>query len=325
MLMSRTPFRISFSGGGTDFEEYYLKEGAMIFSTSIDKYLYVTVNKKFDGKIHVRYSDTEEVSSVQDLKHNIIKEALKLLDIKKGIEIVTISDIPAKGSGLGSSSALTVGILKALHAYVGKKISNIELARMACVLEIDILKHPIGRQDQYATAIGGFHRIIFDKDGEIFLSSYDNKMVNRLERSSLLFYLGTGRNSNDILQKHKDNITTGKKVFLDMIQQMSYSFKDWIEGDTKGCTDINTILNESWVCKKAMSEMVLDKEISNKFDLLKRFNNKVGAKICGAGKTGFLLVCAEKSMHPTIRETLSDLHELPFRFSKEGSCIIYDE
>ena len=165
MIVSKTPFRVSLFGGGTDFEEYYKVNGGEVISFTIDKSMYVTVNKKFDGRLHIRYSKIEETGQVEDLRHDIIRECLKFVGIEKGIEIVVISDIPSVGTGLGSSGALTVGLLRALYAYVDKEVSKEDLAKYACEIEIERLKRQIGKQDQWAVSLGSVNHIVFNKDG----------------------------------------------------------------------------------------------------------------------------------------------------------------
>lgn len=323
MIISKTPFRISYSGGGTDFPDYYLQKGALVFNTTIDKYLYVTVNKKFDGKIHIRYSRIEEVVTVDELQHDIIKECLKLLGIKGGIEVVTISDVPSKGSGLGSSSALTIGVLNALYGFIDKIITNEKLAEIACYVEIDLLKHPIGKQDQIACAIGGFKRIEFKKDGSIDYKICDERKVKFVENNSMLFYLGFTRNANDILKEHKDGIINGKEVYLDSIKELALVFDEWMKDKINFSNLPVTVINQSWDLKKKLSSGYSNTEIDSIFEDLYNLDNDIGAKCCGAGGGGFLLVYAVPHLHKSIRTLLSNLHELTFKFTNEGSRIIY--
>jgi len=217
MIISRTPFRISFVGGGTDFEDYYKANEGQVISTAINKYIYVTVNHKFDNMIHLRYSDIECVSRVEDLKHNIAREALKMAGIFKGVEIAIISDIPTQGSGLGSSSSLAVGLINALYAYKEKTFwFSSNLAKKACSLEIDVLKSPIRKQDQYASAFGGLNLITFCKDGLVLMEKIGDRPINKrrlqwLKSSVMLFYLN-GRSSNKILIEHKNGIESKSSV-----------------------------------------------------------------------------------------------------------------
>ena len=324
MIISQTPFRISLSGGGTDFEDYYLNKGAIIYSGAINKYLYVTVNKRFDGKIHLRYSKIEEVSIIDELQHDIVKAALKLLGIKYGIEIVTISDIPSKGSGLGSSSALTVGVLNALHMYIGKSVTQLELAEMACYIEIQLLKSPIGKQDQTACALGGFNQIEFTPNGDTICTSCDDRKIQFLESNLLLFYLGYTRNANNILKEHKYNISNGGVYYLDEIKRLSLTFGQWLKNKIDFSNVPANIINQSWEFKKKMSNGYTNKDIDKVIKSICSINNNIGAKCCGAGGGGFLLVYSPPKFHNAIKSTLAkNLLELKFNFSKEGSRIIY--
>jgi len=207
MIISRTPLRISFAGGGSDLEEYYKTGCGAVVSTAIDKYVYITVNKKFDDMIRVSYSKTELVDNVNELEHNVIRESLKLLEIRKKIEVVYMGDIPlgSAGIGLGSSSGLAVGVLNALYAYKGLHASAQRLADDACKIEIDILGHPMGKQDQYISAYGGFNYIQFNKDGTVFVDPIicNTETKTLLHNKLMLFYTGLVRVSSTILGEQK--------------------------------------------------------------------------------------------------------------------------
>jgi len=202
MIISRTPFRISFAGGGSDLREFYSRKYGAVTSTAIDKYMYVFVNKRFDGSIRLSYTKTEIVNHIDDIQHELIKEAMKKTGITKGVEIITIADIPA-GTGLGSSSSLTVGVLNALYAYKGEEVSAEELARQACEIEINILNEPIGKQDQYAASYGGLNHIKFNPDESVILNSLSmsEKSKKELKDNLMLFYTNISRSASSILSK----------------------------------------------------------------------------------------------------------------------------
>ena len=204
MIITKTPFRISFVGGGTDIIDYYKVDYGAVISATINKYMYITVNKRFDDSIRVSYSKTEIVDDVDELRHEIVKECLKLVGIKKGIEITSISDIPA-GTGLGSSSSFTVGLINALFSYTGDHLSAKQMAELACKVEIDILKHPIGKQDQYAAAYGGINFFQFNKDETVFEEKikFIDEDYKKMNRKLMMFWTGISRSADKILEKQK--------------------------------------------------------------------------------------------------------------------------
>jgi D-glycero-alpha-D-manno-heptose-7-phosphate kinase len=322
MIISRTPFRISFVGGGTDFKDYYKINGGAVISTTINKYVYITVNSKFDNKIHLRYSEVECVDRIDDLKHDIVREALRMTDVKGGVEIVIISDIPTKGSGIGSSSSLSVGLLKALSFYTGKEISTEELAQKACELEIERLRSPIGKQDQYIAAYGGFSCIQFESFEDVFVSSlalYEKKM-DWLRKSTMLFYLGS-RPSNPILETHKKNILS-KQDILDKQKELVFSFKEWLSCDRDDFQKVGDLITDSWSYKKIMTPQATSKQTDDMF-LKVLHAGAFGAKLCGAGGGGFLMVLCDEENQQNVRNTLSSISELKFDFEKKGSEVIY--
>ena len=251
-----------------------------------------------------------------------------MMGIIKGIEIVTISDIPTLGSGLGSSSALAVGLLNALYAFKGHKAQPETLAQKACELEIEILKSPIGKQDQWASALGGFNHFIFNPDGsvsreDLLLSSNYNK-IKWLENNSLLFYLGFTRSANGILKEHKNNIANqNKKYYLDLMKLLVNDFKFWLQDDKVSHTP-GALINTGWTYKKQMAKGYTNKEIDS---LIQKTLDAgaCGIKLCGGGGGGFMLVICEKDNQHNLRIALKDLHELKFDFEEEGSRIIYNQ
>lgn len=324
MIIVKVPYRVSFAGGGTDFKEFYSLYPGRCISTTIDKYLYITINKRFDGKIHVRYSEIEEVDNIHDLKHDIIRECLKLFNIHSGIEIVTVSDIPSKGSGLGSSSALCVGMVLGLskYTYQGNPTKK-NLSEMACKIEIDILKHPIGKQDQYACAFGGLNEYIFYKDTEIQINSFDkNIVVDMLEENSMLFYLGYTRNANNILDEHRNNIIP-KIELLKNLSDNAELFKNYIILGRDSFLQIGSIITKSWGIKKELSSKSSSENIEKIVDSIKEYS--LGIKLCGAGGGGFMLVVANQDNHDNIEKILLEqgIIKVPFKFEQEGASILY--
>lgn len=321
MIISRTPFRISFVGGGTDLRDFYSREYGAVISATIDKYMYITVNKRFDHTIRASYSRTEIVDHVTELKHPIIREALKLTGIEHGIEITSVADIPAQ-TGLGSSSAFTVGLLNALYAYKGIFRSAQELAEEACHIEIDLLKEPIGKQDQYAVAFGGMSHIQFNADETVFVNPIicPREVKKELKENLLLFYTGQTRQASSVLSEQKSNI--GKR--LDTLNSMRDMVEDFrvkmLEG--KNLSDIGIILHEGWEYKKKMAGGISNSDIDDYYNIA-RDNGVLGGKILGAGGGGFLLFFCERHNQQRVRDVLSKLREIPFDFEPQGSKIIF--
>ena len=226
MIISRTPLRISFVGGGTDIGDYYRLNGGAVISTAIDKYIYITINKRFDDTIRVSYSKTEIVNNVDKIKHDIVRETMKVVGVTKGVEITSIADVPSKGTGLGSSSAFTVGLLNALYAFKDQHISAKQLAEEACRIEIDTLKEPIGKQDQYICAYGGFQHIKFNPDETVFVNHIICKknVIDKLKNNLMMFYTGILRRSNMILSEQVNNIPN-KKGIMDKMAELTSEMK----------------------------------------------------------------------------------------------------
>jgi D-glycero-alpha-D-manno-heptose-7-phosphate kinase len=323
MIISRTPLRISFTGGGSDFAEYYKQGYGAVVSTAVNKYIYITVNKKFDDLIRVSYSRTEIVDNVAKIEHNIIREALKLVGIDRGIEVVYMGDIPlgTAGIGLGSSSGLAVGVLNALYAYKGQHVSAERLACDACKIEIEILGYPIGKQDQYAVAYGGFNYIQFNKDETVFLDPVINHSSTKktLNRKLLLFYTGITRISSGILEEQRYKIPQNID-YLHEIVKLSEELKNMlIKNDL---SSFGGILHQGWMYKKQLASGISNTKIEEYYEKA-RAAGAIGGKILGAGGGGFLLLYCEEEKQDRVRAALSDLKETPFHFEPQGSKIIY--
>ena len=326
MIISRTPLRISFAGGGSDLRAFYKHEPGAVVSTAINQYIYITVNKKFDGKIRASYSITEMVNSVDELKHELIREALKLAELEGGIEITSISDIPSRGTGLGSSSTYTVGLLNVLHAYVGRRAGAERLAEEACKIEIDRCDKPIGKQDQYIAAYGGLQFIQFNPDESVFVDPIiclpDTK--ERLQESLLLMYTGLTRSSQQILEEQQGNIENDYDRRR-MLQAMTRSALELREALCRNDLDsFGEILHQGWVLKREMASGISNKSIDDWYERARQ-HGAIGGKLLGAGGGGFLLFYAHVDRHPEIVRALKELRPIPFRFEPQGSKIIYVE
>ncbi len=322
MIAVRTPLRVSFLGGGTDFDDFFMRYGGAVVSTAIDKYVYIIIKKRYDNLIRVSYSKQEVVEMVDELEHEIIREAMKIAGISKGVEIITLADVPSHGTGLGSSSSVCVGLLHALYAYKGEYKSQIELAQEACRIEIDILKKPIGRQDQYIVAYGGMQFITFGSES-ILLERIDipDEDKRRLESNLLLFDTGLTRNSNDILTEQVTNI----EHRLDTLQAMRDSAYKARELITAGdFDDFGLLLDESWEFKKQLSSMISNPEIDDIYQAA-RSAGALGGKITGSGGGGFLLLYCPRRRSDSVRAALHRLRELPFHFERFGSKVIYSD
>ena len=326
MIISRTPLRISFAGGGSDLAAFYTRQPGAVVSTAIDKYIYITVNKKFDRKIRASYSVTEIVDSVDELKHELIREALKLVGLDGGIEITSISDIPSQGTGLGSSSTYTVGLLNALYAYTGRHVGAERLAREACRIEIELNHKPIGKQDQYIAAYGGLKFIQFNPDESVFVDPIicQPEIREELQRRLLLLYTGLTRSADAILQEQKANTESdpSRQQALQTMVQLAQELRLALcrnDLDTFG-----ELLHQGWLAKKTLASGISSEAI-DRWYATARAQGAIGGKVLGAGGGGFLLLYAPPERHPAIERALPELRPVPFRFEPQGSKIIYVE
>ena len=324
MIISKTPMRMSFAGGGSDLRAYYQNGYGAVISTAIDKYMYVTVNEKFDDYIRVGYSKTEMVHNIEDIKHNIIREALKLVGgIKRRIDIVYMADVmPLQyGTGLGVSSSIAVGTLNALYAYKGQHVSAKTLAEQACKIEIEILGFPIGKQDQYAAAYGGFNYIQFNADGDVFVDPVIlNKETKRqLNNNLLMFYIGMNNESHTVLTEQKRYTEKNIDIISKMVE-LSNVLKDNLNNNN--ISEFGSILHKGWMYKQKLASKITN-SIINKYYEKAKTAGAIGGKVLGSGGGGFLLFYCEEKNHKRVREALSDLREMQFNFEPQGSKIIY--
>ncbi len=323
MIISRTPLRISFAGGGSDLRAYYSHGYGAVTSTAIDKYIYITVNRKFDDRIRVSYSMTEIVDSVDEIQHDIVREAMKVTGVDSGVEITSIADIPSRGTGLGSSSSFTAGLLNALYAHDGKFASAERLAREACNIEIEILGEPIGKQDQYAGAFGGLNHIRFNSDESVFVDPVicSRETKELLNERLMLFYTGLTRRASTILTEQKKR-TGGKLETLDEMVRLSEELRDALRSDD--LDRFGEILHRGWCLKKELAGGISNPAIDDFYERARRAG-AVGGKILGAGGGGFLLFYCDEGKQAAVREALSDLKATPFGLEPQGSKIIYVE
>lgn len=322
MIITKTPLRISFTGGGTDIADYYSLRGGSVVSTGINKYIYITVNRKFDNRIRVSYSKTEMVGEVAELQHELVRECLKLVGITGGIEITSIADIPS-GTGLGSSSTFTVGLLNALHAYVGSTPSAEELAQQACQVEIDILKHPIGKQDQYAAAYGGMNYFHFNQDGSVVRKRIflDDHNYRRMRQKLLLFYTGMTRNADEILIEQKQNTGSRLEALDYMRAQADEMYTELI---TNGFNEqFGEALHLGWLKKQSLASTISNPRINEYYEKAIAAG-AVGGKLLGAGGGGFLLFYCDEEKQPAVEQAL-DLPMIDFHASLRGSRVIFSE
>lgn len=324
MIITRTPFRISFAGGGTDLREFYRNEPGAVVSTAINRYMYIIVNKRFTDAIRVSYyAKTEIVDSVDEIRHPLVREALKLVGIRSGIEIASVADVHA-GAGLGSSGSFTVGLLNALYGYKGILKSAEELAREACHIEIDILGEPIGKQDQYIAAYGGLRYFQFNTDETVTTEPiiWSSEHKDELVQNLLLLYTGDIHEAGSILQEQKEQTQQPDKMTnLKKMRDMAIDLKEQLNSNAAAGT-FGEMLHRGWQLKKELASGISNDKIDKCYE--KALNaGATGGKVLGAGGGGFLLLYCPQSKQPQVREALSDLLALEFSFEPEGSKIIY--
>ncbi len=326
MIITRTPLRISFAGGGSDLPAFYEKERGAVVSTAIDKYIYLTVNPKFDHKIRASYSITEIVDRVEELSHELIRESLYLLNIRQGIEITSISDIPSEGTGLGSSSSYTVGLLNALYAYSGHMAGAERLAREACYIEIERCGKTIGKQDQYIAAYGGLQYIRFNPDGSVFTDPVlcAPATYQKLQNGLLLFYTNLTRRADDILVEQSRIIQADEAKQASTRQLVSLADQLCEALGRNEADAIGEILHAGWMEKRKLAANISNTKIDEWYERA-RTAGAIGGKLLGAGGGGFLLFYAHRDKHAAIRRALPELIHRPFHFCPQGSKVIYVE
>jgi D-glycero-alpha-D-manno-heptose-7-phosphate kinase len=321
MIISQTPYRISFAGGGTDLPAFYQNEFGAVLSTTIDQHMYVSVHRRFEPNIRISYSKTEIAGGIDSIAHDLVREALRMVRIDEPLEITTIGDVPA-GTGMGSSSSLTAGLLNALYAYRGQIVDRARLAEETCRIEIDILKKPIGRQDQYAAVYGGLNYIRFNPDNTVDVEPVPCRAetLAEIERRTLVFYTGQSRSADEILQRQSDG--TARK--MDVLRQMR-DLADEMRHALTGAGDLDQfarLLHFGWELKRSLGFGISIQKVDQWYQAA-RGAGAQGGKLLGAGGGGFLLIMGPTDRHLAIREALGWPVELPFRVSRHGSRNIF--
>jgi D-glycero-alpha-D-manno-heptose-7-phosphate kinase len=323
MIISQTPYRVSFAGGGTDLPAFYKDDYGAVLSVAIQKHMYVALSKRFEPSVRVAYSKTEIAETREDVQHTIVKAALKMVDLGPHMEIVTIGDVPA-GTGMGSSSTLTVGLLNALYAMKGQIVSSKRLAEEACRIEIEILGSPIGKQDQYAAAFGGFNYIRFNADESVDVQPVpcNPATLEEIERRAIVLYTAKNRDANDILKKQSEGSQQkDKNRTLREMRDMASEMRAVVQG--RGNVDeFARLLHIGWELKRSLGFGISDTQVDTWYDAARKAGAQ-GGKLLGAGGGGFLFLLAPPEKHEAIREALGRPRELPFAIDRLGSRIIF--
>lgn len=321
MLITKTPFRISFCGGGSDIGDFYRENGGCVLSTTINKYMYISIHPYFDPtQIALKYSENEIVSRTDEIRHSIFRQVLQDLPTN-GVEIVSTADVPS-GTGLGSSSSFTVGVLHSLYCYHGKFVSKARLAREACEVEIDKLKAPIGKQDQYAAAFGGLNYIVFHADETVSVEPIimQPKAYQQLQGNLVMFYTGLRHDANEILTTQKQEMRQdNKKINMRKMCQLAKDMKGSLEKND--LSSFGEILDESWHLKRGLSAGISNSLIDALYEKALQ-NGAMGGKLLGAGGGGFLLFYCEAEKQPYLEKALG-LQRFPFSFERDGTSVIY--
>jgi D-glycero-alpha-D-manno-heptose-7-phosphate kinase len=324
MIIVQTPLRVSLFGGGTDFPAFYQEYGGCVLTSAIDKYIFVTIQKRFDDKLRVGWTRTEMVDTVDEIKHELIREAFRKTGITKGVEITTMGDIPSEGggTGLGSSSTVTVGALHAMHALRRNLVVSEQLAREACEIELDILDKPIGIQDQYIAAYGGLRFMEFNGTHTVTSQEIelDRRSMRYLNESFLLFFTGMTRKAENILAEQKANINGRISILCEMKHIACIAYQELQRGRFDA---IGHLLHESWQLKKRLASQVSNGSLDDMYETARKAG-AIGGKISGAGGGGFLLLYCPPERREAVRDALSGLQELPFRMGQDGSKVIFD-
>ena len=323
MIISKTPMRMSYVGGGSDMSNYYREEIGAVVSTTIDKFMYLVVNRKFDGDIRLSYAKTEIVATRSEIKHPLVREALEMTGIDGGIEIASLADIPSQGSGLGSSSAYTVGLLNALYAYKGLYVSKKTLAEQACEIEIIKCNEPIGKQDQYAAAFGGLNFIRFHSNEAVSVEPVvcRPETLIELQENTLVFFTGRTRSASAVLKDQSAALLEkSKKLLMNRMVKLAFDLK--VELESNSLANVGSILDENWRLKSQLTQGITDQEIDEWYSIGVS-NGATGGKLLGAGNGGFLMFFAPRERHPFIRAALPNLRPVTFNFDQSGTQIVF--
>ena len=323
MIITKTPLRITFAGGGSDMASYYMEHPATCISATINKYVYVLVKKRFDDKVYLKYSDNEvvDVNKVDDIQHDFIRETLKFMSVDYGVEIINWADIPTRGTGLGSSSSFLVGLLLALHTLEGRHVSKETLADQACYIEIEKCGKPIGIQDQYAAAFGGFNHMEFSAaENRVSGFGFCDQEIRDISENLHLFYTGVTRESKDILATQTQNLISDSEVVQNMHSNVDLA-EELVEHLVyKDLDAIPIALRQNWELKKKFAGSISNPELDRVYDVATTIGGASGGKIIGAGGGGFFLFWAEDKKK--LKEALADYQEMPFIIDKYGSRVV---
>ena len=324
MILTKTPFRVSFAGGGSDLPEFYRRKTGAVVSCTIDKAMYIAIHPYFHEKIRIKYSRTEDVSSVAEIEHPIVRECLNLVGIERGMEIASFADVPA-GTGMGSSSAFTVGLLHALYARSGKLPSAEQLASTACEIELERVKAPIGKQDQYAAAFGGLNFIRFHQNGSVEVEPVRCAAETReaLSRRLMLFYIGQEREASSILTEQSRNMADKEKFHrVEEMVELASELRVALEKDNLNV--FGEVLHRGWQLKRGVASRITNDVVEANYQLACEAGAE-GGKLLGAGAGGFLLLSCRTEKQQQVREALGNLREMSIALISEGSQILHND
>ncbi|HVK40039.1 MAG TPA: GHMP kinase [Candidatus Kapabacteria bacterium] len=324
MIITQTPLRISIAGGGTDLPDYYRARGGYVVSTAIDKYVFVIVKERYDDKIYVDYSKKEIVDSIDEIQHDLVREAARLSGMTHGFEIAMMADIPSEGSGLGSSSSLTVGLLNAFYQFRGEQVTPERLAREACEIEIDILGKPIGKQDQYIAAFGGLCAFSFNDDDTVDVErlSLPPSAGRRLGSNLLLFFTNIVRQAGSVLAEQRERILVDTIGYHDEIKALAVEVRELLM--EQNFDAVGEVLGRSWAIKKGLANGISNETIDSMYDAAMT-GGALGGKISGAGGGGFLMVYCRRPEQDSLRAQLGGYREMPFMLDPHGSKVIFNQ
>lgn len=322
MIITQTPLRVSFLGGGTDLPDFYRRDGGAVLSSAIDKYVFVIVKERFDDKIYVNYSRKEIVDSIDELQHELVREAMRVTGIRRGVEITTLADVPSDGIGLGSSSSVTVGLLHAFYAYQGEIVPAEQLAREACKIEIDVLGKPIGKQDQYIAAYGNLRFFRFSPDETVDVETVPMSLdcKQRLDRHLMLFYTNVTRSANNILAEQKANTGSTLPYLRELGSLAEKARQALMAGELDS---LGEMMHAGWELKKKLATGVTNDYINDMYRAARKAG-AIGGKIAGAGGGGFMLLYCPVEKQESVRRALRGLRELPFSLDGDGTKVIFN-
>lgn len=324
MILTKTPLRMSYVGGGSDLPSYYREFGGAVLSTAINKYIYIIIKSRFEEGIRISYSETENVTHRNNIKHPLVRNALEMIELDDHVEIISAADIPSSGTGLGSSSSFSVGLIKAILAYKGQSQSKNEIANLACQLEIEKCNNPIGKQDQYAATFGGLKVYKFNQDDSVSIENIDcsSHTINELNDQTIAFYIGGDRDANAILKQQsidlkQDKKTNNMKRMVDLVWDLKREF------ESQSVENFGAILNENWQLKRELTSKVSSTYIDDLYKTAIK-NGATGGKLLGAGGGGFMIFHAPSDkIRSAVRSKLCKLREVKFNVEPKGSNVIF--